>query len=367
MKFSCTQENLLRALNILSHLATKSSTLPILNHLLVIARGEGVTLSATNLELAITCSVRGKVEKEGEFTVPASIISSYVALLPEGVLHVELQGKDFCIKTEGQKTKIRGEGASEFPVIPHVESGKEYVCDRNTLRSGLIQVSLAASLDETRPEISGVLFYFVGNALTLAATDSYRLAEKKIPLSKTSGDLRVILPQRTIQEILRILSILQENEIILLVSENQVLVKGDGVKITSRLIEGNYPNYEQIIPKQFRTEAKIQKDGFLKAIKSASLFTKTGINDVHLLFSQEKQSITLSSVNAQVGEHTAEISSFVSGEDNDIVFNYRYLLDGLASFNGEEISVRLIDNSSPGTFRSSAEDGHTYLVMPIRQ
>lgn len=367
MKFSCTQENLNWGLNVLSHLATKNVSLPILNNILIKTKEGGLALSATNLEIGITCRIRGKIEEEGEFTVPANLLTNYISLLGETRIDVSTEGKELIILTANQKTKIKGEEASEFPVIPEVAKTNEYICEHESFKNALTKVAFAASLDDTRPEIAGILFNFTEHHLILAATDSYRLAEKKISLVQGKESTMVIVPQRTTTEILRILGFLQEKEIKIYLSENQLLLSGENVEIVSRLIEGNYPAYQQIIPKTSRTEAKINKDDLIKLIKTASLFSKTGINDVHLFFSTEKQKITISAVNNQLGENITEFNVHLSGEDNDIVFNYRYLLDGLTSLEGEEILIKIIDNANPGVFLSPKEENHLYLVMPIRQ
>lgn len=367
MKISCTQENLQHGLNLVSHLATKNVNLPILSNVLLKAENTGLVLASTNLEMAIRCKVRSKVDIEGVFTVPANLLTNYIGLLNTERIDLEVEGPELKIISENQKTKMRGEGGAEFPIIPEVTREQEYILKKQDLTEGLSQVVFAASLDDTRPEIAGVLFDFTALGLTLAATDSYRLAEKKLNLNKGGKEQKIIIPQASLSELLRVLSAVHEEEIKIYVTENQVLFSVGEVELISRIIEGNYPDYTQIIPKQYKTTIFLHKTEFTKVIKGASLFSKAGINDVNLHFSPEKQEITISAVNNQLGESVMRIAGEITGDSNDIVFNYRYLLDGLSNLSGEEIKLEILDNSNPGLFRARQGEDYLYIIMPIRQ
>lgn len=368
MKISCTQENLHRGLNIISHLAAKNTNLPILNNVLIKTKEGGVNLSATNLEIGINCVVRAKVEKEGIFTVPANLLANFISLLNnEEKVDIELINKELVINSGKQKTKIKGEDASEFPLIPEVAREEKYVVSCADLKQALSQVAFASSLDETRIEISGVLFNFNDQGLTMAATDSYRLAEKKIPCKEKGKDKQIIVPQRAAAELLRILAVTTEEDVHIYTNDNQILFSLDQVEIISRLIEGNYPDYTQIIPKQEKTKVIIEKGELIKIIKRAALFSKSGINDVNLEINAEKQEMVVKSASSLVGENINELAVRTEGEDNSIVFNYRYLLDGLNNLLGDKAVLKIIDSSSPGVFQGEKQDDYLYIIMPIKQ
>ncbi len=365
MKFSCTQENLQRGLGLVSHLANKNVNLPILNNVLLKTEDGGLVLATTNLEIGVKCQIRGKIESEGSFTVPAGLLNNYVGLLKSDRVDIEKEGTELKVYTDKQKTKIKGEGANEFPIIPEVERKDCYKIKREDFQKGLSQVVFAASMDDTRPEISGVLFNFQGSKLVLAATDSYRLAEKKLDLERPGPDKKVIIPQFTLTEVLRILSSSSEESVEMCLTENQVLFIVGDVELVSRVIEGNYPDYEQIIPKENKTSVMVSKDELGQAVKAVSLFSKAGINDVNFKINQNE--IELSAVNAQLGENVSNVMAEVAGETNDIVFNYNYLLDGLNNLVGDKVGLEIIDGTNPGIFRSMEDDRYLYIIMPIKQ
>ncbi|MFA6304645.1 MAG: DNA polymerase III subunit beta [Patescibacteria group bacterium] len=369
MKFTCTQENLNKGLMTVGHIANRNLTLPILNNVLIKATGGAVTLSTTNLEIGITASVRGKIEKPGEFTVQAKLIADYVNLLPRENIELDLEGDVLNIKCGNHKTSVKGIGAGEFPLIPEMEKEKMISLTSADLKSALSQVIFTVAIDETRPEISGVLFYFSGKNLTIVGTDSYRLAEKKIAFKgEVLGEKKIIIPLRTLQELYRILTDGSGAEVLVYTNDNQILFKiGEEVELTSRLVEGQYPDYQQIIPTDCRTKAKVKTHELIRVIKSASLFCKPGINDVKLSFILSKNELVVSSINSSVGENIAKVDVEITGTDNEAIFNYRYLLDGLNNLPSDEVMIELVSNSAPGILKPVKDGDYLYIIMPIRQ
>ena len=260
MKFTCTQENLYRGLSRVAHVANKSATLPILNNVLIRAEDGGINLNTTNLEIGIKTLIRGKVKEGGEFTTQAKLLFDYVALLPKENIEIELNEQTLHLTCQNYKTSIKGLPTTDFPVIPEITKEKAVKIKSSTLKRALTQVIFAVTLDESRPEISGVLLSFSGNILTLVGTDSYRLAEKKIKIeSELPSDLKVIVPLKTMQEVLRILTDETDQEVVIYINESQILFQLDSeVELISRLIDGNYPDYEQIIPTANKTTAKFR-------------------------------------------------------------------------------------------------------------
>ncbi|MDP2586256.1 MAG: DNA polymerase III subunit beta [Candidatus Komeilibacteria bacterium] len=369
MKFTCTQENLNKGLGIVSHIANRNITLPILNNVAIKAEGGVIALSTTNLEIGITASVRGKIDQPGRFTVQARLIADYVNLLPKENVEVELNGDVLHLKCGNHKTSVKGVSSEDFPTIPEMESEATISLKTAELKEALAQVIFAVSVDETRPEISGVLFYFNNKTLTIVGTDSYRLAEKKLTVkSDLTTEKSLIIPLRTLQEVYRILSDDGTAEIEILINSNQILFKIAGeVELTSRLVEGQYPDYQQIIPGDCRTKAKVKTAEFIRVIKSASLFCKPGINDVKLNFDLTKGTLVVSSLNSAVGENVATVEVDGTGDNNEAVFNYRYLLDGLNNLDSAEVSVELVSESAPGILRPVNGGDYLYIIMPIRQ
>ncbi|HLC64185.1 MAG TPA: DNA polymerase III subunit beta, partial [Patescibacteria group bacterium] len=225
MKFTCTQENLNRGLLVVSHIAGRSATLPILNNVLIKVDSGFIKLSTTNLEIGVSATVRGRVEKGGEFTVQAKLLADYINLLPKENIELELEDQTLYIRSDNYKTYIKGVDSTDFPLIPDMAREESVTLKAKDFRKALAGVVFAAAMDESRPEISGIFFSFSGKTLTLVGTDSYRLAEAKISLAQEVSEKKLIVPLRTLQEVYRILTESSESEITLFVNENQILFK----------------------------------------------------------------------------------------------------------------------------------------------
>lgn len=367
MKFSCTQENLSEGLSAVSHIATKNTSLPILNNLLIKAEKGGIELSATNLEIGITKKIRGKVEKEGAFSVPARIIAEYLTLIRHDKVTLELEEGAVAIRSENAETRLRGQAVEEFPLIPKVEKKDGITCPGSEFREAVGQVVFAAAVDDARPEISGVLFKISGKTLTLVATDSYRLAERKVTLTKPhQNEVTAIVPVRTLQELLRVLGH-QDSTVTVFLTANQILFDCDDCELVSRLIDGQFPDYQQIIPQNYETKVTAKTNETLQAVKATSLFSRPGINDITLTLDSGGR-LVLQASNAQVGENKQIVNVQQEGRENTIVFNSRYLLDGLTNLQSQEFLLEITNNASPGVLRPISQDeDYLYIIMPIKQ
>jgi len=375
MKLICLQENLKKGLNIVGHATSKNINLPILNNILIKAEAGNIEFISTNLEIGVRHQVRGKIESEGEFTVDAKLITEYVNLLSGGE-KVDIQEKDGELKVESgnYKTKIKGESAKDFPLIPSINENDSYVCDFNDLKRALASVVFSVSNNDNRVELTGVLFSFNKKSLSLAATDSYRLAENNIKLKsgKDVEEEKVIVPAKTIQELLRIFNNFDSNQeaenledVKISLSDNQILFTFDSVSLISRIINGRYPDYKQIIPNKSQTEILVNRQEMIRAIKAVSLFSKTGINDITAVFLKNK--VSLSAFSGSSGESQVDLEAEIKGDDNEITINYRYLLDGFNNISGEKILIKVLNNTTPCLIKPEKEDGYIYIVMPIRQ
>lgn len=372
MKFSALQENINRGLLIVSHVAGKNVALPILSNVLARADRSGLELVSTNLELGVRAQVRGKTDLDGDITVQAQILSNFVNLLPNKPVEMEVKGSQLAVLCDGKEIKMNGIGAGEFPVMPVIERKEEYVIISGVLRAALSQTMFAVQTNEVRPEISGVLFSFhapAAGTLTLVGTDSYRLAERLVALEGETAPTakKVIVPLRTCQEIIRILSYIEEKTPVRIAfGEGQMAVVMGEVELVSRLIEGRYPDYEQIIPRTSKTQVIVDTNELIRAVKQASLCCSGGVNDVHLSFASE-QGLTVAASSQQLGESSSTLQASVTGEKNRIVFNYRYLLDGLQNIGTPEVVLEVVNDAAPGVLRPVNDKSYLYLIMPIKQ
>lgn len=367
MKFTCTQENLHLGLQSVSRVASKNISLPILNNVLVIAEDGVVKLQTTNLELGMTVTIRAKVETPGRYTVQSRVLSDFVTFLGNEKVTLETTPGGLLVTSGHSTTTIKGLPADEFPVMPTAASAVSVTLPSGALQSLLDGVLFAVSHDESRPEISGVFIKTSGTTITAAATDSYRLAERHATLlQEAATEISAIIPARSAQEISRSLP-KTETEVRLQISEAQVHVQLQDTEIVSRVIEGHYPEYQQIIPTQTGTKVRVSKEAFADNIRAASLFCKPGINDLTIRIQEDEKQIIFLAANSQLGDHTASLTAEISGPSVDVVFNYRFLLDGILSLNGSEIELSLLDANAPGVIRTTEHHQSLYLLMPIRQ
>lgn len=379
MKLSCTRENLHQGLAITSHIGTKTVNLPILNNVLLKADAGGVKIVATNLEIAVSCLVRGKVDQPGEYTVPAKLFYDYVNLLPNDRVDLDLLDHTLAVVCGSSKTKINGMPANEYPLIPPVSGGVTFAVPVADFDRALGQVLFAVAMNEARPELTGVSMAFTvsegARIVTMAATDSYRLGERVVHVANGSeDDRRIIVPARTLAEVRRIVSVLKDSvdapeQIDIEVAESQIAFRYGNAELTSRTLEGKYPDYQQIIPKTANSEVVVNRSALAQAVKRASLFSKAGLFDVRLEAKPEEKALVLSATDAGRGENTVGVEAEIVGPANAIVLNYRYLLDGLNAVSTDKVAVRIIDAFSPCVLQpyESSTEQYLYIIMPIRQ
>jgi len=369
MKFSVLQENLKRGLTAVSHIAGKNPNLPILNNIKIETKDGNIHLTSTNLEIGVSSVVRGKVEQDGSFTIDAKIISDLINLLPNKKIDIELLDKKLNINCESFNTKVNGLSSDDFPLIPTIENAIKFSVDVNDLTLGLSQVIFSVAPQDGRVELSGVYCVVRDGIMTLVGTDSYRLAEKIISISgQIDSEISVIVPIRTMQEIVRIISGIKTLvKVDISITENQILFCVDGVELVSRIIEGQYPDYKQIIPTSYKTKARVSVSECVRSIKAASIFSKSGVNDVSLDLPDGKNILMISATSGQVGENISQVESMVEGIDNSVVVNHRYLLDGLNVLKTEMVDFFVVDGNTPCIFKPVGIDNYQYIIMPIRQ
>lgn len=364
MKIICTQENLKAGLASTGRIVSNSNTLPILNNLLLKTENGVLKIYATNLEIAIISTLRCKIEKEGSLCLPAKVLSELVSAIPNQNITIEEQKGAAKIYTQNYNASIKILPSEEFPLIPQVEKNFSLKLRSQDLKTGIDQVVFAASSAETQPEISGVLLKLEGKRIKLAATDRYRLAEKILASEENLANKQVILPQRTAVEISRLIGFSEETLEISL-GDNQAAVNLNGNQIISRLIDGQYPDYEQIIPTGFQGVITANRQSLVNALKTGSIFSRSS-NSVRVYFSQEEQKLKVASGPQELGESQVEIDSAVEGPSGSVMFNYKYLLDALSTLSDEKVVINVVNDNSPVVFTPSGRQDYRYLVMPIK-
>jgi DNA polymerase-3 subunit beta len=365
MKLSCLQENLNKGLSVVSRLVATRGTLEILSHILLSTEGGRLKLSATNLEIGINYKVGAKIEKEGSITVPARLFSELVAQLPTGKLDLDLKEDTLTTKINGYSSQVKGLSAEEFPLIPKIKDKKIFSLKSGEFKDAVNMVTFSAAIDETRPVLSGIYFKVGKGKLTLAATDSYRLAEKIVDLDvKDLKEKEAIIPARSLMEFARILDD-PDKEVNIYLDETQVMFETEDLEFTSRLVEGKFPDYKQIIPTSFETTANVELSEFANIIKVASLFSREAAGSVTLNISS-KGKIEAASAVTQYGESNASCDASVTGKDAEIIFNGKYLIDALNSLSGGSISLELSGKLNPGVIKKEGDKTYTYVIMPLR-
>ena len=368
MKLSLTQENLSRALGSVGRVVSTRATLPVLSNVLLATDGNRLRLSATNLEIGINYWIGSKVDTQGSLTVPARLFAEFVSSLPHGNIELAALDNILTISSPHFESKINGISAEEFPLIPTLTSDPVLTLDAATFRDGLAQVVIAASADEARPVLAGVYLYVEDSSLFMVATDSYRLAEKRLELSGDAPkDFSILVPARTMQELVKLLGD-STGELEIYVDDNQVMFRIADMELVSRLIEGQFPPYRRIIPENADTSFDIATSELARITKVASLFARESAGSVRLEIKLEGE-VSVVSSDSEVGGNKSSAECEVSGEDGEISLNARYLTDALAAVKSPEVTVAISGKLSPCVISPAGEDAtddYIHIVMPLR-
>lgn len=362
MKLQVTQENLSRALNNVARIATTRNTLPILANVLIKTVDNRVCVAATDLNIAITNYIGSKVSDSGSITVPARLTQDFISSLPSGVIDISLEDTKLRIETEHHKSVINGIPADDYPVMPKIKDGNKWRISSKELKSALSQVVIAASNDDARPVLTGVNFYTEGGNLYVVATDSYRLAEKK--LMKLEKELNVLVPASAIQDLLRLLDD-SEDEVEVISDEQQILFKKGDIELVTRLIEGNFPKYKKLIPEKFKTSATVAKSDFSNIVKTSSLFARETAGSVKINIDSKDKQISINSIASQLGENSAKTGAKTTG-DGGITLNSRYAMDALNVLEGSEVFIGFNEKLEPFIIKDSADDSYLHVIMPLK-
>jgi len=373
MKLSCLQENLNKGLNIVGRAVAARTTLPITNNILLATDQSRLKLSATNLEMAITCWIGAKVEEEGEITVPARLLTEFISSLPSEKIDVNLspRTKTLELKCARFEARISGVDAKDFPPIPKVEEGITTQLNVEAMSQGIEQVVFAAATEESRPVLTGVDAQFSGDLLTLAAADGFRLAVYKLPLANPVGEqTEVIIPARTLAELNRLMADQEEAvEITVNANKSQAIFRLKNIELVSQLVQGTFPNYSQLIPQSSSTRMVVSVAEFLRATKTASIFARDGSGIVRLVVTPGAElkpgKLTVSARSEEIGDDVGEIDATIEGEESKIAFNGKYLTDVLSVIQEPQVALETTNPSSPGVIRPVGVDNYIHVVMPM--
>ncbi|HET7645290.1 MAG TPA: DNA polymerase III subunit beta [Candidatus Limnocylindria bacterium] len=375
MNVSVMQENLVRGLQTVSRAVSTRATLPVLANVLLKTENSGIKLTATNLEIGINCWVPGKVTEEGEITVPARLLTDLVASLPNQRIDLVLSPKDRTLKLTcgSNRSSIKGIEADEFPVVAAIGESPATSVDARVLREALGEVVFAAATDESRPILTGVLTRLAGDTMTLAAADNYRIAVRTVKLDRpVSPDVTIVVPGRSYQELMRIMPDAEQPiEITVTPNKSQVLFHVDGIDLVSRLIEGQFPNYEPVIPTSHTSRAVLDREAFLSGTRRASIFARDSANIVKIELGGdgaegEVIGVSITAHAADVGDNADTVEASVEGSPTTIAFNARYLLDVLSNLGSEEAALELSGPLAPGVIRGIGKDDYVHVIMPVR-
>jgi DNA polymerase-3 subunit beta len=371
MNLSCLQENLNRGLSIVGRAVPTRTTLPITNNVLLAAEESRLKLTATNLEMAITCWIGAMVEGEGAITVPARVLNEFVSTLPNDKIDMSLSDRVLELRCARQEARISGIGAADFPPIPKVEGVVTTKVDPEALRRAIAHVIFAAATEDTRPVLTGVRAEIEGNSMILAAADGFRLAVYTISTETTCEEkAEFIVPGRTLSELQRLLADQDEPvEIMTNPGKSQALFCLKSVEMVSQLLQGAFPNYQQLIPQSYGTRATVGTAEFLRAAKTAAIFARDASGIVRVYAEPGAEAgggkITISARSEQVGENKGEIDARVEGEAAKIAFNAKYLIDVLSVLREEEVVLEATTPSSPGLISPVGSDNYVHVVMPM--
>ena len=374
MRLSCLQENLNRGLNIVGRAVATRTTLPITNNVLLATDESRLKLVATNLEMAISHWIGAKVEDEGEITVPARLLTEFVASLPSDRVDLSLASGSKTVELNCARfeARISGVDAKDFPPIPKVDEGINTKVEVEHLRQGINQVVFAVASEESRPVLTGVDAQFEGNILTLAAADGFRLAVYKLPLSTPVDEkIEVIIPGRTLAELSRLIG--EDDEVVDITvnpNKSQVLFHMKNTELVSQLVQGTFPQYSQLIPQSSNTKVVVDVAEFLRATRTASIFARDGSGIVRLVATPGEGElapgkITISARSEELGDDVGEIDATVEGEEAKIAFNGKYLTDVLSVLREQKVTLETTNPSSPGVIRPVGVDNYTHVVMPM--
>ena len=367
MKLTVTQENLNKALQNVARIASAKTPLPILNNIILKTSKNRLLLAATNLEIAVTHYIGAKVEKEGSLTIPARLFSEFISNLPKGNIALETKDQHLTINLNHYTSTINGLNADEFPELPNIDESKstQITIPTAVFKRAISQTILASSHDTTRPMLTGAYFHTKDNELFLAATDGYRLAERKLIKQRQTTPISAIIPVSSLQELVRILPD-DLDEIIILIDENQARFRLQDIELTSKLIEANFVDYRQLIPSKSDIKIIVNKDEFSRITKVASLFARESAGGITIKSDPATQTVSIHSIASQLGENTSTADAKIDNEGS-VTLNSRYLIEALGCIDSGEVEFSFSGKLAPCVLKATSNASeYQHIIMPLK-
>ena len=367
MKVECLKENLVNGISVAEKATGKNLTLSILGCILIESKNKILIIRATNLDLGIEIKIPANVIEDGVIAVPGNILYSSISSIYTGS-NVTLSSvkNNLIVSTNSSETLINSFSPDDFPTLPTIDTKNSFKIETSVFLKGLEAVWYSSSTSTIKPELSSVFIYINDKKILFVGTDSFRLSEKKIIYKSKQEFDPILIPIRNVPEIIRVLEYLDENSIEIIITENQISFITDKIYLTSRLVDGTFPDYKQIIPKSHSTEVVLLKQDLINVLKKISIFSDK-FNQVKLYISSTKKKFTLYTKNNDVGETTETVQAAVSGEDLDISFNHRYIYDCLQSIASDSISLSFDGIGKPVVISGISDPSYLYLVMPMNR
>ena len=368
MKFIAIKSNIKEAVSVIEKAAGENPNLPILKNLLIVAENNTITFIATNLEIAISHKVAGKIIEDGRATVPISLLSNLIGNIQSDRLNFEKKGNNLEIATDNYRAVLNGLPPDDFPLTPKIKDEGGHIEIKGVfLREAIQQTTVASQFSDLRPELNSVLFNFSLESLKLAASDGFRLAEKTLPANlfsaKKMEPFKILVPLRTSQEISRIMK--DDEMVSVFRDENQVLFKTERTELISRLTEGSFPDYTGLIPAGFAAEVTVNREEFLNAIKLAGVFGQKN-SEVKMKIHHNKKAVEISSADQSLGENVNLLAAKIKGDaEEEVLFNWRYLSDPMKSIKSEDALIGLQEEANPALIRSTTDASYFYILKPI--
>lgn len=365
MKLECSVEKIKNAVSQVERITGKNLTLPILNTILLIASGKSLKLRSTNLSLGIEIEIPAKVEKEGLLAVSGSTLNGIFSNISQNEnVSFEDKNGNLLIKTKKSEIKLKSQPSEDFPTIPIV-SGVSFEIESKKLIDGIKSTYYSSSVSDIKPEISSVFIYTNGENLVFVSTDSFRLAEKKVKIHGIEEILGILIPFKNVSEILKIFGEFY-GVVKVCFNKNQISFSSENIYLTSRIIDGIFPDYRQIIPKDYSTEAVILKQDLLNALKLSNVFSDK-FNQVNLKIIPKEKLFELSSNNNDIGENKTALDAVIKGENIELSFNYKYFLDCFQSITTDSVSIKFSGAQKPIVISPVSDTSFTYLIMPMNR
>jgi len=367
MKFVALRSNVKEALSVVEKAIGENANLPILKNILIEAKDGAITFTATNLEIAISHKVTGKIIEDGKVAPPSSLLSSIISNIQSDRLNFESKGNNLEVTTDNYSATVNGLSPEDFPITPNVKNENRVVTIKSAiLKEAIQQVVVAAQFSDLRPELNSILFNFSIENLVLAATDGFRLAEKSLPANlfstKHKEPFKLLIPLRTTLEIARVMA--DDEDVHLMWDENQVFAKTETTELISRLTEGNFPDYSAIIPHEFSAEVVVDREELSSAIKLAGVFGQKN-SEVRMKIHPNKKAVEISSADQALGENNQVLPAKIKGEVGEIFFNWRYLGDAMKGIKTADVLIGLQQETGPALVRSTSDNSYFYILRPI--